>query len=112
MKFPYKEGEWVIIYEDWQNEVNPLGIARLIRKYKSGYTFILKEMMPESSQIVYNYESWIVELEDGRESIIKIRYVERIGITPAHLYPEEDEGDVALRSLVDSFIVINGKEIF
>ena len=108
-KFPYKKGDLVTIYEDWQNNVTPLGAARLIRKYKSGCTFILTEMLPESSQIVYSYQEWVVEGENIPR-VVKIRYLHNIGLTPSTI--DKDPEDYNNRLTKDSFIIINGIEIY
>lgn len=114
LKFPHKKGDEVIIYNDWQTQSEALGTARLIRKYKSGSTFILKEMLPESSQIVYNYEEWVVQMPSRKlskvEGIIKIRYLYNIGLTPS-----EQVGDIdgpTTKLAPDTFISFNGKEIY
>lgn len=56
LTFPYKEGDIITIYQDWENEKDPIGTAKLVKRTKFGRSFILKEMMPETSQEVYNYE--------------------------------------------------------
>jgi hypothetical protein len=108
-KFPYKKGDTVTIYKDWQNNTDPIGAARLVRKYKTGCTFILTEMLPESSQIVYNYEEWIVEGENI-PTIVKIRYLHNIGLTPSAI--DEDPEEYKNTLYKDTFIIINGIEVF
>jgi hypothetical protein len=55
-EFPYKQGDIITIYEDWEHELKPLGPARLVNFHSYGRSFILEEMLPEDTQIVYNYE--------------------------------------------------------
>lgn len=51
-----KEGDVIFIYKNWENESELLGTARLRKLKSTGRSFILEEMLPESSQIVYNYD--------------------------------------------------------
>ena len=53
---PYKVGDTVDIFYDWENESELMGTARLRTLHKSGRSFILTETMPETQQIVYNYD--------------------------------------------------------
>ena len=61
LNFPFKEGDKITIYDDWENEKSPIGTAKLVSRERFGRSFILEEMMPETTQIVYNYEEWLVE---------------------------------------------------
>lgn len=117
-KFPYKKGDLVTIYEDWQTETGPTSRVLLMRKLKSGSTFILKEMLPESSQLVYSYEEW--EVQHATHATfqripeyenVKIRYLHNIGLTPSTIKEDEPENDYQL-PIQDSFIVIHGTEVF
>lgn len=105
LSFPYTEGDRVIVYKDWENEKFPIGAARLIQHVKSGRSFILKETMPESSQIVYSYEEWTTDL-----GIHRIRYVDSIGLTNSADDEFIERENIKLP--VDNFITINGIEIF
>lgn len=106
--FPYKEGDTLMIYDDWENELLPLGTATLIEQVSVGRSFILSEIMPESSQIVYNYETWLVDL-NGTKQKRKIRFVDTIGIANSADDEINDEIDKLFK---DSFLEINGIQIY
>lgn len=58
--FPHKEGDYVTIYKDWENEKDIIGTAQLVKRHSLGRSFILEDTYPEAEQIVYNYEVWWV----------------------------------------------------
>lgn len=85
-EFPYKPNDIVTIYADWENERSPIGTAKLVSFHKQGRTFILEDMYPEDTQIVYNWQEWLVEFPERiignpfRDGIGKIRYYTPSGI--------------------------------
>lgn len=90
-EFPHEEGDLLTIYKDWERQEGILGTARLRKFHKAGRSFILEEMLPESSQIVYNYQEWLVDwilvdYETAKRAIftfekpVKIRYIDTIGL--------------------------------
>lgn len=56
IEFPNKEGDEIIIYQDWENQETVLGTAKLVGLHQLGRSFILIDTYPESEQIVYNYQ--------------------------------------------------------
>ncbi len=56
LQFPYKEGDIITVYGDWENELNPIGTAKLVELHSLGRSFILEDTYPEVEQIVYNYQ--------------------------------------------------------
>lgn len=56
LEFPYTEGDNVTIFSDWENEMTPIGTAKLIQKVRDGRSFILEDTYPEKDQTVYNYQ--------------------------------------------------------
>lgn len=89
--FPYKEGDEIIVYKNWEHQEGILGTARLRKFHKAGRSFILEEMLPESTQIVYNYQEWfvdwiLVDYETAKRAVfifekpVKIRYIDTIGL--------------------------------
>lgn len=124
LTFPHGEGDLITIYQDWENEKDPIGTAKLVKRTKFGRSFILKEMMPETSQEVFNYEEWIVEwpedpdppmfpyLSGPVQTVQKIRYMDMIGISNSK-DDEEYEDDEAVKKLqVDKFISIHNIEVY
>jgi len=123
LRFPYKTGDSVKIFRDWENQKKFIGTAKLVERKRFGRSFILKEAV-ESKQPVYNYEEWIVEWPHTPNpnvvfewnpspvhTIEKIRYLDCIGITNSE---DDDEYDDINDSklIIDSFIVINDKQVF
>jgi hypothetical protein len=114
--FPYKEGDIVPIYNNWELQDKITGTAKLVSFIRHGRSFILEDTYPESDQIVYNYEEWAVEwppkyLLKDRITFEKIRFVDTIGI--ANSTDDEDydpESDPKLPK--DSFITVNGISCF
>lgn len=54
--FPYKEGDVIPIYEDWETQDKIIGTAKLVSFIQHGRSFILEDIYPETDQIVYNYD--------------------------------------------------------
>lgn len=54
--FPYKKGDIIPIYDDWETQNNIIGTAKLVSFVRHGRSFILEDTYPESDQIVYNYD--------------------------------------------------------
>lgn len=106
--FPYKEGDTVLLYLDYQNERGLIGAAELVKFHRFGRSFILVETMPESEQEVYNYQEWITTHSDKP---YKIRFLECIGLTNSsdddEYFTEEEECKI-----IDSFIEVNGIQCF
>lgn len=112
--FPYKEGDLVEIFSDYENNLVSKGTAKLVKFNKLGRSFILEETMPESEQIVHNYQEWLVEwpMPDKftKMSVEKIRFVDTIGIANSAV---EEDYDAELEKLPkDTFITIHGIEVY
>jgi hypothetical protein len=56
LEFPYKEGDIITIFANWEEETTPIGTAKLVELHKLGRSFILEDTYPESEQIVYNFQ--------------------------------------------------------
>lgn len=54
--FPYKEGDTVPLFKDYQKELEYIGAAKLVSFHGFGRSFILEEVMPETDQKVYSYQ--------------------------------------------------------
>lgn len=108
-EFPYKEGDVITIYDDWEKEELPIGAATLIKHISVGRSFILQEVMPERLQEVYNFETWLVQLGDKQE-IRKIRYLDSVGIANSADDQEISEEQEQLSK--DSFLTFNGVQIY
>lgn len=106
--FPYKKGDTITLYKDYQTKGVVKGAAELVRFHKFGRSFILEEMMPETEQLVYNYQEWITTLDDKPH---KISYLETIGITNS-ASDEEYDDDFNSKLIEDRFIEINGVQCF
>ncbi len=116
-EFPYKPNDSVTIYADWENERSPIGTAELVSFHKQGRTFILEDMYPEDTQIVYNWQEWIVLLpprnlltDSWRIRKHRIRYVDAIGIANS----ADDDWEPGEYENLDKvrFLTFNGKEIY
>lgn len=99
-KFPYKEGDIVEIYKDYQTCNTKIGTARLVKPHKLGRSFILKEMMPEKFQKTYSYQEWYIDWVDNPLNYLsnkpyKIRFLESIGIVNSadDVIEEDDSPD-------------------
>lgn len=55
LTFPYKEGDEIKIFQDWENRKKFIGTAKLVKRKRFGRSFILSEET-EHSQPVYNYQ--------------------------------------------------------
>lgn len=112
-----KVGDVVSVYADYQTEKQIIGTARLTKFHSPGRTFILEEMMPEISQIVYNYEEWYVDwigdtaVRWSPDRPVKIRFLDTIGIANS-TEDIEDEEELSPRLPIDKFISVNGIEIY
>lgn len=138
LEFPYKPGDEITIYADWENEKSPIGTAKLVSFHRQGRTFILEDMYPEDTQIVYNWQEWIIESKgllkkritieeniihktdfnfisfdstDGTVKYLKkIRYIDTIGIANS---ADDEEWEKEFDKLVkDSFLEVNGIQIY
>lgn len=123
LEFPYKPGDIITIYADWEKEESPIGTARLVSLHKQGRTFILEDTYPEESQVVYNYQEWkisdIIPLgktvpaalaESYFYNTYKVRYVDTIGIANS---ADDEESETEQKNLpIDSFIEIFGIQIY
>jgi len=114
LEFPYKEGDIITIYDDYEHNSKVLGTAKLIKLINLGRSFILEDMYPEDTQLVYNYQEWLVEwpMPKGhtKRSKHKIRYLDTIGIAnSAEDNPKDDELELLPK---DTFIKINGIEVY
>ena len=58
-----REGMLVSLFEDYELESGYIGVARLVRKVKSGLPFILEESSSDLDQTVYQADKWEVNLE-------------------------------------------------
>lgn len=99
-----KKNEEVTIFKDWENEQNPLGKAKLIKFIKKGLPFSFDD------KYLFNYEQWKIEWierydESYSNGIHKIRYKERPHTKKVKSITKED-------IIIDSFLVVNGIEIF
>lgn len=107
-EFPYKPGDVVTIYADWEKQETPIGEAKLVEFRKQGLSFILEDTYPEADQIVYNWQEWLVEREFISEKskpfliLEKIRYIDTVGI--ANSADDEDEEDDYSPPSKDSFL--------
>lgn len=104
--FPYKEGDEVSLFKDYQTEEECLGTAKLIKFVRFGRSFILEDMMPEHTQVVYSFQEWLTSMSDKP---YKIRFIEAIGITNS---ADDDTEIIDEKLLKDSFIIWDGKEIY
>ena len=123
VEFPHKPGDVVTIYADWENEKSPIGTAKLVSFHRQGRTFILEDMYPEDTQIVYNWQEWKVELlKTVSGSIVgnqkrklylirKIRYVDTIGISNSADDDEYVKEEID-KLIKDSFLEFNGIQIY
>lgn len=122
LNFPFKAGDRITIYQDWEMEEYPIGTAKLVELHSLGRSFILEDTYPEIDQVVYNYQEWKIDEftpinEDNTISlggdfaqIQKIRYIDTIGIANA---AEDVESDYTYElPMRDSFIKVNEIEIY
>lgn len=59
--FPFKVGDEIPIYNNWETQDKIIGTARLVQFVRHGRSFILEDTYPESDQIVYNYDEWSIQ---------------------------------------------------
>ncbi len=116
-EFPYKAGDIINVYQDYQNENSKLiGTAKLIRFRKLGRSFILEDTMPELEQVVYNYQEWYIEWENlidksyKHQKHAKVKYLDTVGLSNSI----EDEMPIYEyeKLMPDSFLTVNGIEIY
>ena len=96
----------VPIFSDWENEKNFEGEGELLCLRAQGLPFILDEVFPEKEQEVYNYQIWVVNV-DNFVTTRKIRYLYQIGRCSS--YFERDAFDDLK---FDKFLSYNNKEIY
>lgn len=115
------KGSLRVIYSDYQQNKDPLGVAVPIRYVKSGYPFILEEEK-DTVQVTYicdYYEiRWVHIKDPGKvnpeRKIYPIRRVFFEGLTPSSIaenyvvYEPDDSSNL----LKDKFIIIHGIEVF
>lgn len=110
-EFPYKPGDVVTIYADWERQETPIGEAKLVEFRKQGLSFILEDTYPEADQIVYNWQEWDVSwinpepVNNVKYDLFtceKIRYIDTVGI--ANSADDEDEEDDYSPPSKDSFL--------
>lgn len=111
-----KEGSLVTIYKDYQNEKEPMGVAKLVQLTKIGYPFILEEQN-EHQQETYSTQYWKVEwiekISDTinpERNIYPIRILENIGLTMTSTTKDDTSNDDNL--LLDKFLSVDGVEIY
>lgn len=114
LEFPHKEGDIVTICDDYEHNSKVLGTAKLVKLISLGRSFILEDMYPEDTQLVYNYQEWLVEWLTPEKFIKrskhKIRYLDTIGIANStEDTPKDDELELLMK---DTFIKINGIEVY
>lgn len=109
-----EQGSIVVVYKDHQNNEDPIGVAKLIRKDRTGYPFILDEQN-ETIQETYVTEYWelewvtkFVDTINPERKVFPIRKLYTIGLTTTSNSAESVEPDL----LLDKFLTVDGKEIF
>ena len=108
------------IYRNAQENRKPLGEAVLIEKIEDGLPFILDDILPEREQKVWILQKWRVKfitktplgesLIHENEPIMKLRVLESTGLKASHSSNQMQSTDNELRR--DSFLIVNGKEIY
>ena len=94
-----RKGQFVRLYANWQSRSGSFEEGELVEKISDGLPFILSENGP-----TYAYETWKVKTTSAIR-VAKIAYkirrppVERVELEP-------------IPNLKDSFIKVNGKEIY
>lgn len=103
--FPYKSGQAIEIFTDYQTCKLSEGLGRLISFVSDGLPFILEETPRSNDQIVYCYQTWVVAFGNFTCKR-KIRYIKGYG--------DYSSLDLDLLSPVekDVFIKVNGKSVF
>ena len=113
-EFPYKAGDIVPVFNNWETEDTQIGTAKLVDFHRFGRSFILEDTYPEADQIVYNFQEWWVQLDCPQCDLpykIKIRYVDTFGIANSEDDDDYDpETDPKLAK--DKFLTYDGKEIY
>jgi hypothetical protein len=111
-----KKGSTVILYKDYQNNKDPMGVAILVKHIRNGYPFILDEDF-ETTQETFIPKYWEVEWVEKyidtinpERNIFPIRTLDTVGLTTTSSVESGLYTDY--HYLIDSFIKINGIEIF
>ncbi len=113
--FPYVVGSEVPLFKDWESEDRMIGTAKLVKFLRQGRSFILEDTYPETSQVVYNYQEWLVHTPSPLNSsqivplIIKIRYIDSIGVANSR---DDITSNYEDNLLPINFISIHGIEVF
>lgn len=89
-------GEIILVYEDYQEELNPLGRALVLEEKGDGLNFILEDSIKATEQIEYGTKKLLVEFQGdendyytkGYQKTISKRYIFSIGENPTQT--EED----------------------
>lgn len=110
-----KSGSKIVLYKDYQQNKDPLGVAELVQFVKTGYPFILEEEH-ESVQKTYVINYWKVKWLDKYVDTINperetypVRELATTGLTSTSKTLEEPEEP---NLLVDKFLSVNGIEIY
>ena len=115
----------VELFHDWEANKDLVGDGWLVEKVSDGLPFILSDIydenrpIPINKQEVYTYERWRVKMktvlkkyqdryEEGKIYKFNIRQQYATGISGSK--QEQDRLDEELQR--DSFITVNGKEIY
>ena len=104
-RFPFKEGDYIEIFTDYQTCEVSEGKGKLIGFISEGLPFILQEIGKSAKQIVYSYQTWLVEFGNFRTKR-KIRYIKGFGD-----YSSLD-GEPLTTMYKDVFLSVNGKQVF
>lgn len=107
-----KKNNIVDVFLDYQTETQWIGIGTLRKRLKKGLPFILEDKQTDE-QVIYTYEVWYIDFIDHEEGVITtkpypIRYIKSIGKVSA----VEDKPPIKELLPIDSFIKVNGIEIF
>lgn len=109
-EFPYKAGDIVPYYVDWETQTTEEGTAQLLRFVTQGRSFILEDVYPEVEQEVFNYQTWVV-LKDDKEILYNVRYLDTLGISNSAT-DEENDDKIFNQLPKDSFLEFNGIQIY
>lgn len=111
--FPYKSGDSITIYKDFENNKDPIGTAELVKLHALGRSFILKDDPTEKGQETFNYETWIVKWPTNNLTKQNIRYLDTVGIANSAPDDEDREWEQKISLLPkDKFLMVEGIEIY